>query len=89
MKLKFTATALQDLHRLKEFITKNNPIAAIKYIDRLLKLIHQLLNQPELGKELEDEPLARQLVAGDYIVRYAIRGETIYILKIWHGREDW
>jgi hypothetical protein len=51
-----------------------------------LKAIHQLLNQPELGKELEDEPLAGLLIAGDYIVRYAIKGEVIYVLKIWHGK---
>jgi len=89
MKLKFTAQALKDLHQLKEFIAKNNPIAASKYIARLLKAIGQLLTQPQLGKELEEEPLARQLVAGDYVVRYAIRGETIYVLKIWHGKEDW
>ncbi len=88
MKLKFTATAIKDLHRLKEFIAKNNLVVASKYIDRLLNAIRQLLFQPKLGKELVDEPLARQLVAGDYIVRYAIRGEIIYILKIWHGKED-
>ena len=88
MKLKFTATALKDLHRLKEFIAIKNPVAGTKYIDRLLKAIRQLLSQPKLGKEREDEPLARQLIAGDYIVRYAIRGETIYVLKIWHGKED-
>lgn len=89
MKLKFTAQALKDLHRLKEFIAKKNPIAATKYIERLLKVIRQLISQPKSGKELEEEPLARQFVAGDYIVRYAIRGETIYVLHIWHGKEDW
>jgi len=89
MKLTFTAQALKDLHRLKEFIAKKNPIAAAKYIDRLLQAIRQLLSQPKLGKELEEEPLARQLVAGDYIVRYAIRGEIIHILNIWHGKEEW
>lgn len=82
MKLKFTTTALKDLHRLKEFIAKKNKIAATKYIDGLQKAIRQLLSQPKLGKELEDEPLARQLVTGNYIVRYVIRGETIYVLKI-------
>jgi hypothetical protein len=30
--------------------------------------------------------LARALIAGDYIVRYAIKGEVIYVLKIWHGK---
>jgi len=69
MKLKFTAQSLKDLYRLKEFIAKKNAIAATKYIDRLLKAIRQLLSQPKLGKSLEEEPLARQLVVEDYAVR--------------------
>jgi len=88
MRLKFTATALKDLHRLKEFISKKNPLAATKYINQLLKVIRQLLIQPKLGKVLDEEPLVRQLMAGDYIVRYAVRDELIYILKIWHGKEE-
>ncbi len=87
MKLKFTAQALKDLHRLKLFIEDKNPIAAKKYIDRLLTAIKQLKAQPKIGRELTEEPLARQLVAGDYIVRYSIRENIIYILKIWHGKE--
>lgn len=88
MKLKFTAQALKDLHRLKAFIAKKNPIAATKYIDRLLKTIQQLMAQPKLGKAIEEEPLVRQIVAGNYVVRYAIGSENIYILNIWHGKED-
>lgn len=88
MKLKFSVKALKDLHRLKAFIAKKNPIAAVKYINRLRKVIRQLVAQPELGKAVEGEPLARELIAGDYIVRYAIRGEFVYILKIWHSKEE-
>ncbi|MFT5453361.1 MAG: toxin ParE1/3/4 [Enterobacterales bacterium] len=88
MNLKFTAQALKDLHRLKLFIEDKNPVAANKYIERLLKTIKQLKVQPKIGKVLTEESLARQLVAADYIVRYSIRGNTVYILKIWHGKEE-
>jgi len=87
MKLKFTAQALNDLHRLKVFIAQNNPIAARIHIDKLLKVIKQIKAQPEIGKKLENELLARQIVAGNYIVHYSIRDSVIYILKIWHGKE--
>ena len=33
----------------------------------------------------ENNPLA--LVTGDYIVRYAVLEDDIYILRIWHGRK--
>ncbi len=88
MRLKFTSQSLQDLQRLKDFIASKNPIAAQKYIDQLLKVIRQLVVQPEPGKEISAGSSIRQLIAGNYIVRYTLREKTIYILKIWHSKED-
>ncbi len=88
MRLKFTSQSLQDLQRLKNFIATKNPIAAKKYIDQLLKVIRQLVIQPKLGKETLAGSSIRQLIAGNYIVRYTLREKTIYILKIWHTKED-
>ena len=61
MRLKFTATALKDLHRLKEFISKKNPVAATKYINQLLKVIRQLLIQPKLGKVIDERSEERRV----------------------------
>ena len=88
MNLRFTSQSLKDLNRLKLFIEEKNSLAANKYINRLLKVIKQLKDQPKIGKVLEDEKSVRQLVAGDYIIRYSIRTDVIYILKIWHGKES-
>ena len=47
-----------------------------------------LRNQPTLGKGVEDLPAGvRELVAGDYVVRYTVRDEDVIVLRVWHGRE--
>ena len=53
--------------------------------------IRKLKNFPNLGIEVikAKSNLIRDLILGDYIVRYLVLPETIYILKIWHHKEDW
>lgn len=43
-----------------------------------------------MGMRLEQftEGEVRRIIVGDYEMRYEIAGETIWILQIWHGRED-
>jgi len=40
-----------------------------------------------MGVTIEELPDTRELIVGDYIVRYLANEEEIYILRIWHGRE--
>ena len=57
---------------------------------RLKQNVLQLAQFPLLGVALEENPAIRDLIVDDYIVRYCLNTEKaiIYILKIWHGREN-
>ncbi len=35
-----------------------------------------------------DSPELRQNLAGKYEIRYEIQESTIYVLRLWHTRED-
>jgi plasmid stabilization system protein ParE len=52
----------------------------------------RLLDHPRIGRRMDDETERRELIlpfrAGAYVLRYRIEGETIVILRVWHGRED-
>ena len=87
MRLQFTSSATRDLSRVRDFIAEKAPQAAIRASRRLGRTIRHLRDHPELGRPLEELPEVRELVAGDYIVRYTIGDETVTILRIWHGRE--
>ena len=87
-RLQFTASASRDLRRLRDFIAEHDLAAAARVSQRLGRTIRLLRNQPTLGKGVEDLPAGvRELVAGDYVVRYTVRDEDVIVLRVWHGRE--
>lgn len=87
-RLQFTASATRDLRRLRDFIAEHDSAAAALVSKRLGRTIRLLRDQPALGKGVEELPDVRDLVAGDYVVRYTVRNDTVVILRVWHGRES-
>ncbi|BAZ08869.1 plasmid stabilization system [Calothrix sp. NIES-4071] len=87
MEIKFSASAIQDLIRLRKFIAVNNPSAAKRMSLRLQQAIGKLANYPDIGRLVEELEGVRELVAGNYIVRYLPSDEEIFVLRIWHGKE--
>jgi plasmid stabilization system protein ParE len=89
MKLAFSRAAVPDLVRLREFIATHDPTAAVRVATRLRAAISRLTDNPQIGRPVEDLPgEIRELIFGKYVIRYQVRQTTVYILRIWHGRED-
>jgi len=91
MKVGFTPEAVADLKRLREFIESKNPIAAQRIANELLRGIEKLKAFPEIGLKVIRAPqphLIRDLFIGNYTVRYFIGVNEIFILRMWHGKEN-
>ena len=90
MELKWTSKALSDLARLYEFLAPANKPAAARAVQALTKAPTILLTNPRIGEQLvEFEPReVRKILVGEYEVRYEIQGSIIYVLRLWHTRED-
>ena len=89
MGLIFSKTAVHDLVRLREFIAKHNPDAAKRVSRRLRGAIKGLVNNPQIGRPVPDLPgEIRELIFGKYIARYEVRTNSLYVLRLWHGKED-
>lgn len=88
MKVTYTARAGWNFIRLREFIRKKNPQAAQKIGRQLKKNIQALVDQPNMGTEVEGLEGFRELVARNYVIRYRILPDEIVILNIWHGKEE-
>ncbi|NRP86269.1 hypothetical protein GFPCMMHI_02173 [Ensifer adhaerens] len=90
MELKWTAKAQSDLIRVHDFLASVSKPAAIRAVQTLSAAPLQLLQYPRVGERLEEfEPRdVRRIVVGAYEMRYEIAGSTVFILRIWHGRED-
>ncbi len=89
MRLIFSRAALRDLVRLRKFIAKDNPRAAHRVAKRLRGAILGLVDAPQIGRPVPDFPgEIREYIFGKYVVHYEVRKYSLYILRIWHGKED-
>lgn len=90
MELKWTGKALSDLVRLYEFLAPVNKQAAASTVKSLSAAPASLLVNPRIGEKLEEfEPReVRRILVGHYEMRYEIQESTVYVLRLWHARED-
>jgi plasmid stabilization system protein ParE len=90
MELQWTSKAVSDITRLYEFLTLVNKDAAIRTIKMLTTALLNLSANPRIGERLEefDPREVRRILVGHYEMRYEIRESTIYLLRLWHTREE-
>jgi plasmid stabilization system protein ParE len=90
MQLKWTSKALSDLTRLYDFLMSANQLAAARTVQALSAAPSSLLTNPRIGEKLDEfEPReVRRILVGRYEMRYEIQDNTIYLLRLWHTRED-
>jgi plasmid stabilization system protein ParE len=90
VRLFWTSRAHDVLSRLYLFLARSNAKAAAKTLRVLVAAPKRLIAQPRIGEILEGfEPReVRRLLIGRYEMRYEVRSDAIYIVRIWHTRED-
>lgn len=90
MELRWTGKALSDLARLYDFLAPMNQPAGARTVQALTAAQASLLVNPHIGEKLEEfEPReVRRILVGHYEVRHEIQESTIYVLRLWHTRED-
>ena len=82
MELKWTSKALSDLARLYDFLVLASKPAAARTVQSLTQAPVILLTHPRMGEQV------RRIFAGEYEIRYELNGQTIYVLRLWHTREN-
>jgi len=86
--------AIGDKARLRQFLKRKNPLAAKKAGERILSAINILKAKTEVGVPSPDEgcdafrdlyiPFGR----GGYIIRCRIKQQSIFVVRVWHSREE-
>ena len=91
MKLIYSPEAVEDLVRLRAFISKWNPAAPARIAKDLVARIKNIRDFPEMGvavQEADDPEALRDVIFGKYIVRYVVHARVVAVLRIWHHLED-
>ena len=90
MRLEWSAFAIEDRDAIFDYIEEDSPHAAVVVDDRIRVQVRQLLQFPETGRPGRIEG-TRELVISrtPYIAAYRITGETVRILRVLHGAQQW
>ena len=93
--INYSPDAREDLLGIKEYISEVllNPQAASRIITEIAKRIDSLADSPELGPRISSrfgiETDFRYLVVENYLVFYRITQNSINILHILNGRQNY
>lgn len=90
MRLEWSVFALEDRDGIFDYIEEDSPRAAVVVDDRIRTQVRQLLQFPETGRLGRVEG-TRELVISrtPYIAAYRITGDTVRILRVLHGAQQW
>jgi toxin ParE1/3/4 len=87
MNIVWSPEAIQDLISLRAYIAEESPAGARRIVLRILYDVEHLLpDNPHIGRPGR-VPGTRELVIPPtpYIVPYRVQGESIQILRVYHG----
>jgi plasmid stabilization system protein ParE len=91
MQVEWLPGAIRDLQKLREFLRPKNPGAAKSAASKIIKATSLFKDCPGVGKPVEDLPGHYDVVIKfgfrNYVMRYHILEETIFIEALRHGRE--
>jgi toxin ParE1/3/4 len=90
MRIRWTVPAAEDLENIKSYLCEHHPHFADPTVQTIYQRIRSLKTFPNRGtpgrrsgtRELMLTPLP-------YIVVYSVRADTVEILHIHHGAQDW
>ncbi|WP_336982946.1 MULTISPECIES: type II toxin-antitoxin system RelE/ParE family toxin [unclassified Cedecea] len=90
MEIQWTQKAQDDLERIYRFASQYSRQLADNVLERLIIGTSGLADHPRIGvPQTRYEPReVRKILFDDYDVHYEILRDTIYIVDLWHTRED-
>lgn len=90
MHLEWSLFALSDREAIFDYIEADSPRAAVAVDDRIEEHVEVLVQFPEMGRIGRIEGTRELVLSGTpYIAAYRIAGDTVLVLRILHGAQQW
>ncbi len=89
--VQWSASGLDRLIKILDFIAKDSPPAARQVVDDLLARVEVLAEHPRIGPVFSEEsgPDLRRLILGKFIVVYQVQEpeRTVSVIAVRHSRQ--
>jgi toxin ParE1/3/4 len=90
VQVRWLRRALKNLDEEAEYIARDDPEAAARLVERIAASVDRLASYPALGRHGRVPGTRELMIAGTaYVVPYRVRGESVEILRIFHGARRW
>ncbi len=90
MRVKWLQVALANLEAAADYIAKDNPAAAGRFVQEIFRAAELLARNPAMGRPGR-VPGTRELVIPNtpYILPYRVRANAVEILRVFHAARKW
>jgi toxin ParE1/3/4 len=90
MAIVWTTAARHDVNEIWDFIEVRNPDAAELVSSEILRTVEGLLQFPKRGKPGRVKETRELVISGlPYVMVYLLADESVVILRVLHGAQDW
>ncbi|MFH0989539.1 MAG: type II toxin-antitoxin system RelE/ParE family toxin [bacterium] len=89
MKIFWTKEAVLRLQEIEEYISRDKPVIAIEFVDKLISVAETLVDNPKKGRivpELSLESI-RELLFRNYRIVYLVKKNSIEIITVFEGHQ--
>lgn len=84
MRLVWSEEALERLTEIEAYIARDNPIAAERFVGRLIERASTIVDNPRMGRMVPEHqrPDLREIIERNYRIIYALREEAIEVVTV-------
>jgi toxin ParE1/3/4 len=87
MKIRWTHEAFEQLTAIEDYISKDSPERAARFVDQLIEHAESLSDNPRLGRTVPEiaNPDIRELLFKKYRIVYRLKENRVEILTVFEG----
>ncbi len=90
MRLEWTDPALDALESIRDYIAKDSPYYARRFIEHLFETAGKLRDHPRMGRQVPeaDRDDVRELIYRGYRIIYRTRPDQVQVVTVIHGSRN-
>ena len=90
MRISWSRRAQHDLRDLHDYIAKDSPFYAKRFVARIIAAVERLAEHPQIGRRVPEAGRddIRELIFRGYRVVYLTRPDRLDIVTVIHGSRD-
>jgi toxin ParE1/3/4 len=89
VKIFWAKEALLNLQEIQEYISRDNPVVALEFLEKLISITDVLIDFPSKGRIVPELSLdnIRELIYKNYRIVYLHKKNSIDILTVFEGHQ--